>query len=65
MLPIANGELRGVHAHGDATGARRDVIPRQRALAPLIQPAPRRKRQWMRRNDVPGTQVRAQCVRVQ
>ena len=34
---IADGELRGVHADGDAAGAGIAVVPRQRHLAPLVE----------------------------
>ena len=50
-LRIANGELRRVHADGQAAGAGRHVVARQRALPALVEPAVGVERQRMRGND--------------
>ena len=47
---IANCELRGVHTHGDASSARVHVIPRERALTPLVERPARSQCQRVRGN---------------
>ena len=47
---LANFELRGVHAHGDASRAGRQVVAREGALPPLIEFAIGGERERMRRN---------------
>ena len=53
---IADRELRGVHADGDAAGAGGDVIARQRALPPLVESALGIERERMRGNRQPAPQ---------
>ena len=48
---LADGELRRVHADRQAAGAGGDVIPRQRALASLVEPAVRGERERVRGDD--------------
>ncbi len=48
---LADGELRRVHADSQAAGARGDVIPRQRALASLVETAVRGEREGVRGDD--------------
>ncbi len=56
MRRIADRELRRVHADGEAAGAGGDVVARQRALTPLVEPAFRIERERMRRNRQPARQ---------
>ena len=51
---IANGELRGVHADGDAARAGIAVVARQRALARSSSLRAAVERQWVRRDDPPA-----------
>jgi hypothetical protein len=47
---FADRELRGVHADRESAAARSEVIARERALAALVEAAPRVERERMRRD---------------
>src|SRR5207244_7603805 len=53
---IPNRKLRRVHPNRQTPRPRRDVIPRQRPLPPLIQPARKIQRQRTSRNHLASSQ---------
>jgi hypothetical protein len=48
---VADCELGGVHAHGNAARAGGDVVAREPALAPLVEPAFGGQGERVRRDD--------------
>ena len=50
-LRLADLELRGMHAHGQAAGPGRDVVAAQGPLATFVEPPPGVQGQGMGRDD--------------